>query len=86
MNETLKGTIENLLYPELRPYGRGDRDRLLKEASGRCAREENCDLLILPERPPSAVRRWLMKSVGLTIGSVSSVAVHSVQAPVVANK
>jgi hypothetical protein len=33
MNETLKGAIENLLYPELRPYGRGDRDRLLKEAS-----------------------------------------------------
>ncbi|MBM3732253.1 MAG: hypothetical protein FJW24_02090 [Acidimicrobiia bacterium] len=25
--------IENLLYPELRPYGRSDRDRLLQKAS-----------------------------------------------------
>jgi hypothetical protein len=25
--------IENLLYPELRPYGRAERDRLLKKAS-----------------------------------------------------
>jgi hypothetical protein len=25
--------IENLLYPELRPYGRGDRARLLRKAS-----------------------------------------------------
>jgi hypothetical protein len=32
----LKGSeqrLKNLLYPELRPYGRIDRDRLLREAS-----------------------------------------------------
>lgn len=31
--DMLKGQIENLLYPELRLYGRADRDRLLKKAS-----------------------------------------------------
>lgn len=29
----IKQQIENLLYPELRAYGRADRDRLLKKAS-----------------------------------------------------
>lgn len=29
----MKQVIENLLYPELRPYGRKDRDRLLQKAS-----------------------------------------------------
>jgi hypothetical protein len=33
MTQRFKEKIENLLYPELRPYGRGDRDRLLKRAS-----------------------------------------------------
>ncbi len=33
MVEGIKEEIENLLYPELRPYGRADRDRLLKKAS-----------------------------------------------------
>jgi hypothetical protein len=29
----MRELIENLLYPEVRPYGRADRDRLLKKAS-----------------------------------------------------
>jgi hypothetical protein len=29
----IKENIENLLYPELRPYGRADRDHLLRKAS-----------------------------------------------------
>ena len=33
MFEAIKQETENLLYPELRPYGRDDRDRLLKRAS-----------------------------------------------------
>ena len=33
MVEGIKEEIENLLYPELRPYARADRDRLLKKAS-----------------------------------------------------
>jgi hypothetical protein len=33
MIQRLKEAIENLLYPELRPHGRGDRDRLLERAS-----------------------------------------------------
>ena len=31
--ETIKQQVENLLYPELRPYERADRVRLLKKAS-----------------------------------------------------
>lgn len=33
MIQKIKEEIENLLYPELRPYGRSDRDRLLRKAS-----------------------------------------------------
>ena len=33
MIERLRTQIENLLYPELRSYGRKDRDRLLQAAS-----------------------------------------------------
>ena len=33
MIQMFKKTIENLLYPELRSYGRSDRDRLLREAA-----------------------------------------------------
>jgi nucleotide-binding universal stress UspA family protein len=49
----------------------------------RCAREENCDLLVLAEAPPGAVRRWLMRSAGLSFGSVASVAIHSMRVPLV---
>ena len=33
MIEKIREEIENLLYPELRSYGRRDRDRLLREAA-----------------------------------------------------
>jgi hypothetical protein len=33
MIQRIKEEIESLLYPELRPYGRSDRDRLLRKAS-----------------------------------------------------
>ena len=33
MIQSIKEKIENLLYPELRPYGRNDRDRLFREAA-----------------------------------------------------
>jgi hypothetical protein len=33
MIHRIKEEIENLLYPELRPYGRTDRDRLLQKAA-----------------------------------------------------
>ena len=33
MIEKIREQIENLLYPELRSYGRRDRDRLLREAA-----------------------------------------------------
>lgn len=32
MLEKARTELENLLYPDLRPYGRRDRDRLLREA------------------------------------------------------
>ena len=31
--QSIKEKIENLLYPELRPYGRNERDRLLRAAN-----------------------------------------------------
>jgi hypothetical protein len=33
MIERVRCEIENLLYPSLRPYGRNDRDRLLRKAA-----------------------------------------------------
>jgi hypothetical protein len=33
MKETVKRAVEDFLYPQLRPYGRADRDRLLERAS-----------------------------------------------------
>jgi nucleotide-binding universal stress UspA family protein len=56
------------------------------ETTVRCAREEDCDLLVLAERPSGVVRRWLMSAFGLTIGSISSIAVHFVRSPVIAIK
>jgi hypothetical protein len=51
MIATIKREIENLIYPELRPYERADRARLLKKAS-----ETQLDVL-----------EWLGILVGLVI-------------------
>jgi nucleotide-binding universal stress UspA family protein len=54
------------------------------EAVARCARAENCDLVVVAEPPPGPIRRWLLRAAGLSFGSAASVALHSIQAPVMA--
>ena len=48
----------------------------------RCADEEKCDLIVLAESRPSAVRQWLMRTTGAVIHSVASVVIHLARVPV----
>jgi len=52
------------------------------EVIARCAREEKCDFVAVTERPPGVLRRWLLRQAGLSFGSAASVALHSLDAPV----
>jgi nucleotide-binding universal stress UspA family protein len=52
----------------------------------RCAREEQCDVIVLAEHAPGAVRRWLMRSAGVSIGSVASIVIGLADVPVVVAK
>jgi nucleotide-binding universal stress UspA family protein len=47
-----------------------------------CAREEKCDLILLSEAAPGKIRQWLMRSAGISIGSVASVVLGFSEAPV----
>ena len=49
----------------------------------RCSREENCDLILLAEPTPGVFRKWLMRTAGVTIGSVASIVIHFAPVPVV---
>lgn len=53
------------------------------ETIARCAREEGCDLVVLAEPRPGAVRMWLMRKGGLSTGSIAGIVVHLAQVPVV---
>jgi nucleotide-binding universal stress UspA family protein len=52
------------------------------EVIARFAREESCDLVAVAEPPPGVLRRWLLKVAGLTVGSPASVALQTLEAPV----
>jgi nucleotide-binding universal stress UspA family protein len=52
----------------------------------RCAREEKCDLIVLAEAAPGRLRRWLMRSAGVSIGSVASIVIGCADVPVVVAK
>jgi nucleotide-binding universal stress UspA family protein len=52
----------------------------------RCAREEDCDLIVLAEASPGVIRRWLMRAAGLSIGSLASVVIGFSHVPVVVAK
>jgi nucleotide-binding universal stress UspA family protein len=52
----------------------------------RCAGEENCDLIVVAEPEPGALRTWLMRGAGIAIGSIASTSVHFVNVPVVVAK
>jgi nucleotide-binding universal stress UspA family protein len=86
--------IADLAQPTLAHTGRqldgvgiAHRERIeLGEASEtivRCAREENCDLIVLAEASPGAVRRWLMHSARVSIGSVANAVGTFAHVPVV---
>lgn len=44
----------------------------LAETILRCANEERCDLIVVSEPRPGAIRRWLTRTTGLSFGSVAS--------------
>ena len=52
----------------------------------RCAEEEHCDLIVLAEPKPGAVREWLMRNAGIAVASAASVLVHFAGVPVVIAK
>jgi nucleotide-binding universal stress UspA family protein len=56
------------------------------DAIVRCAGEEDCDLIVLAEAPPSPLGRWLARSAGLSIGSLASVVAAFASVPVVVAK
>ena len=86
--------IADLAQPALASTGRqldsagiAHRGRIeLGEASEtivRCAQEESCDLIVLAEPSPGVVRRWLIQSARVSIGSVASAVVALARVPVV---
>ena len=52
----------------------------------RVAQEERCDLILLGEAHPGAVRRWLAKATGVALGSIGSQIVQLANMPVVVVK
>ena len=52
----------------------------------RCAREENCDLIVIAEPPPRSLRRWLIRTCSIVIGSAASVVAQLSPVPVVVAK
>jgi nucleotide-binding universal stress UspA family protein len=52
----------------------------------RCAREENCDLIVMAEPPVGALRQWLLRSAGVSIGSTASVVIKLAPVSVVVAK
>ena len=52
----------------------------------RVAQEERCDLILLGQARPGAVRRWLAKATGVALGSIGSQVVQLADMPVVVVK
>ena len=52
----------------------------------RVAQEERCDLILLGEAHPGAVRRWLAKATGVALGSIGSQVMQLADMPVVVVK
>jgi nucleotide-binding universal stress UspA family protein len=49
----------------------------------RCANEEHCDLIVVGDPRPGAVRRWITRTTGLTFGSVASNLTQLAEMPVI---
>lgn len=52
----------------------------------RCAREEECDLIVLAEAGPGPISRSLLRSAGVSIGSVASTVIGFARVPVIVAK
>ena len=52
----------------------------------RCANEERCNLIVVSEPRPGAIRRWLTRTTGLSFGSVASNVVQLAEMPVIVVK
>jgi nucleotide-binding universal stress UspA family protein len=52
----------------------------------RVAQEERCDLILLGEAHPGAVRRWFAEAIGLVLGSIGSQVVQLADMPVIVVK
>ena len=70
--------------------GLGHKERIelgeTTETIVRCAREEGCGLIVLAERPPGPLGRWLIHTTGLSAGSVAGAVSHLTQIPVMIAK
>jgi nucleotide-binding universal stress UspA family protein len=53
------------------------------EAILRCAKEEDCDLVLTGEPAPGPLRKWLARTTGLVFGSVAGQVVQLAETPVV---
>jgi nucleotide-binding universal stress UspA family protein len=52
----------------------------------RCAHEEKCGLVVMAETNPGVIRRWLLRSARISVGSVASVVIGLAQVPVIVVK
>ena len=52
----------------------------------RCANEERCNLIVVGEPRPGAFRRWLIRTIGLSFGSVVSNVMQLTEIPVIVVK
>lgn len=52
----------------------------------RCANEERCDLIVVSEPRPAAIRRWFTRTTGLSFGSVAGKLVQFAEMPVIVVK
>ena len=67
--------------------GVGHKDRIELGEPGetilRCAREEDCDVIVLAEARPGPIGGWLLRTLRMSVGSFGSVVVHLAGVPVV---
>jgi nucleotide-binding universal stress UspA family protein len=56
------------------------------ETTIECAREEGCDAIVLAEAAPGPVRRLLMRTAGVTVGSTAGAVIAFADVPVVVAK
>lgn len=52
----------------------------------RCAHEEKCDLVVMAEANPGVIRRWLLRSARISVGSVASIVMGLASVPVIVAK